>query len=231
MWYIRETSYLKKYFELLERDYSLYDGVVEKHHVQPVAFGGKGGEIKEVPPFIHIELHYLLFKHFSELGDLPGIKRSEKAFLLMAGARDFKDDEMEKIFEKYDEVRSSHIENMKGDGNPMFGKKRPEHSQKMSGSGNPMFGITHSEEKWEKIRKKLKGKQAGAKNNSAKKWILISPEGDTIFIHGELVKTTKELGLSENSLRKNLGKEVEYNRYARGKAFKNTIGWKLLLGE
>lgn len=70
-------------------------------------------------------------------------------------------------------------------------------SQKVAGKNNPNYGNHHSEETLSKISKSLKETyENGRKNNTAKKFILISPEGEKFEVYGELKKFCKLQNIS-----------------------------------
>lgn len=86
--------------------------------------------------------------------------------------------------------------------------------------------------------KKKNKTHTGGKNVKAKKWILISPYGEKIKIHGNLVQTCKKLNLLPSCLSYYRGKCVPdlsrgyggYRAKSENSSFlrKNTSGWKLI---
>ena len=70
-------------------------------------------------------------------------------------------------------------------------------SEKVAGKNNPNYGNHHSEETLSKISKSLKETyENGRKNNTAKKFILTSPEGKKFEVYGELKKFCKLKNIS-----------------------------------
>ena len=70
-------------------------------------------------------------------------------------------------------------------------------SEKVAGKNNPNYGNHHSEETLSKISKSLKETyENGRKNNTAKKFILTSPEGEKFEVYGELKKFCKLKNIS-----------------------------------
>ncbi len=111
--------------------------------------------------------------------------------------------------------------------NPMYGKKRPKHSEKMKGENNPMYGKKHTAATKKKQSDSHKGKLIGSKNPAAKQYILYDTKNNKYIINGNLIIICKGLNISAHSLKKNINKVVEYNRFGRGNIYKNTIGWRL----
>lgn len=80
-----------------------------------------------------------------------------------------------------EETKQKIRESTKGNKSHMYGKY---------GKDNPSFGKTRSEETKKKISEAEKGEKnhmygrLGSKNPIAKKYIVITPEGEEIFVHG-----------------------------------------------
>jgi hypothetical protein len=70
-------------------------------------------------------------------------------------------------------------------------------SQKVAGKNNPNYGNQHSQETLSKMSKSLKETyENGRKNNTAKTFILTSPDGEKFEVYGELKKFCKLKNIS-----------------------------------
>lgn len=112
-------------------------------------------------------------------------------------------------------------QNLGGEGKPggqrtvgFSGRKHTEEtkkkiSEKVSGKNNPSYGVPCSEERKRKISDKAKQRYSkGFLSPSAKKWKLISPEGQEYIIVGELKKFCKLHNISYATM----SAAVKYNR-------------------
>jgi group I intron endonuclease len=108
---------------------------------------------------------------------------------------------------------------------PNFGKIRSEETKKkqsesMKGENHPNYGKHHSEETKKRISKSRKGinigKEVGSKSPCAKKYIIITPGGGEIFVHGiaEFCKNYKKEKLWHQPLIKVAkGKQKQHKGY------------------
>ena len=93
------------------------------------------------------------------------------------------------------------------------------------------------------LTRKISGLSVGANNGMAKKWLLTTPEGNTIEVHGNIQDTCKQLNILWSCLMKNKSNTVPDIVTGKMGGFratspeqlimrKNTVGWKLnKLGE
>lgn len=93
------------------------------------------------------------------------------------------------------------------------------------------------------LTRKLSGLSVGANNGMAKKWLLTTPEGTTIEVHGNIQDTCKQLNILWRCLMKNKSNVVPDIITGKMGGFrakspehlimrKNTVGWKIeQLGE
>lgn len=99
-------------------------------------------------------------------------------------------------------------------------------------------GKTLSEEHKKNISKSKKGQASGNKNNKAKKWLLVSPEGIKYYIHGNLYQMCENLRILPSALRyykNNVVPEIKSNtqggfreKNEKSKELRmNTTGWIL----
>jgi len=87
------------------------------------------------------------------------------------------------------ETRSRMSKAQQGIKNAMYGKHHSEFTKnKMSkmrrGSNHPLYGLKHSEETRNKMSKSRLGRYLGSENPNAKKYLVITPEGEEIVVHG-----------------------------------------------
>jgi len=69
-------------------------------------------------------------------------------------------------------------------------------SKALAGKNHPQWGKPLSDKRKRNISKARKGQFAGAKSPTAKKWRLISPDGNTHTAHGNLREVCKNIGIS-----------------------------------
>ncbi|URQ09051.1 hypothetical protein BRM13314_00126 [Salmonella phage BRM 13314] len=94
-------------------------------------------------------------------------------------------------------------------------------------------GKTNSEETRQKLSQKRRGTVDGKDNYNAKRFLLISPEGNEYETHGNLKKFCLEMGLSYSTINNyiNSGPVPEVGIFQRKNATTarlNTTGWQLI---
>ena len=106
-----------------------------------------------------------------------------------------------------EETKKRMSEAQKGEKNSMYGKHHSERtkeamSKMRKGEKHPMYGKHHSEETRNKVSDAKKGKYVGSKNPNAKNYIVTTPEGKEIFVHGltEFCRNYKKDNLIYKSL-------------------------------
>jgi len=92
-------------------------------------------------------------------------------------------------FRHTEETRKKISESLIGENHPGYGKHRSEETKKRIGDANRgekcyNYGKHRSEGTKRKMSKAKKGKYIGSKNLRAKKYIVTTPEGEEIFVHG-----------------------------------------------
>ena len=126
--------------------------------------------------------------------------------------------------------------NCEGPNNGFYGKTHTEAVRKII--SNTHKDVPKSKSHIDNIRKTMSdGRQKGANNAHAKKWILTTPSDEIIEIHGSLHETCKKLNINAPFLVRHLNKRVPYIKWRGGKhgapgteAYKirmNTVGFKL----
>ena len=88
-----------------------------------------------------------------------------------------------------EETKKRMSEAQRGKKNAMYGRQHSEKTkERMSrmrkGKKHPLYGKHYSEETRNKISDAKKGKYVGSKNPNARNYIVTTPEGKEIFVHG-----------------------------------------------
>jgi len=126
-------------------------------------------------------------------------------------------------FKHSKETKKKMSEANKGEKHPMYGKY---------GKNNPNFGKTRSEKSKKKMSEAQRGKRShmygrrGTKHFKAKKYIVITPEGEKIFIHGirNFCKNYKKEKLYHTDLIKVAqGKYKQHKGYRCKRLYKDLI--------
>lgn len=136
------------------------------------------------------------------------------------------------------EICEKRRERMLGANNHQFGKRGELGAcYGRSGIKHPLFGLTkeknpnYGSKRTEEQRRNMSINHApcaGAKNARALKWLLTSPDGDTIECHGNVEKVAADLKLSMGLLRKHLGSAIPaLSPRCYHKGSKLSVGWKL----
>jgi len=88
-----------------------------------------------------------------------------------------------------EETKKRMSEAQKGERNAMYGRHHSEKTKEImsemrKGEKHPLYGKHHTEESIQKMSKAKIGKYLGSKNPNAKSYIVTTPEGKEIFVHG-----------------------------------------------
>ena len=143
-------NYLKHYKKLVFRAFRSKrykgDGIYyEGHHVKPRAFGGK--RIVLLTAKEHFIAHFLLYKHFKKHGNKRQIIKMSNGFQAMTMSSKYN---IERYTSRsFSIARKAMSDSMRGEGNPMYGMKRPDSAKKI-GFGNN--NIARSEDVQNKLK-------------------------------------------------------------------------------
>jgi hypothetical protein len=144
-------NYLKHYIKLVRKakrfNRTRFDGgYYEAHHVKPNSLGGK--RLVLLTAKEHYIAHFLLYKHYKKFGNSNQRIKMSEAFHAMTFSSS---DNIERYNSKtFSIARKAKSEAMKGEGNPMYGLKRPECSKRI---GKGVDNIANREDVKAKLRK------------------------------------------------------------------------------
>lgn len=149
-------NYFKHYKKLVFRAFrsNRYKGdgnMYERHHVKPNALGGK--RLVLLTAKEHFIAHFLLYKHFKKHGDKNQKIKCCEGFHAMTMSS--KDNIKRYTSKSFAIARNAKAEAMKGEGNPMFGVKRPDAAERI-GYGDD--NVANKKEVKEKLKNAWKDK-------------------------------------------------------------------------